>query len=239
MKILAIETSEKNCEVYLSSNNREFQISNSTPKAHSKRLLGMILEILKYGEIELEDIDAISYGAGPGSFTGTRIAYCVGQGLSMPHNIILIPINNASALVRNCSLNTILYLSDARMNQLYGGVFKKTKDDLEIVEPMRIIDKDHLFDIESQELSICGNAFLDNKEILLSKYNKKKIKFETFVPRAKFIHDEAKILLDNDKNLNFENNYIFYSREKIAYNLDEQKRLKKINVRSRKIKTKK
>ena len=36
MNILAIETSEKNCEVYLSSNNKEFQISNFTPQ---KRIL--------------------------------------------------------------------------------------------------------------------------------------------------------------------------------------------------------
>ena len=237
MNILAIETSEKNCEVYLSSNNKEFQISNSTPKAHSKKLLGMISDILNYCEIEIEEIDAISYSAGPGSFTGTRIAYCVSQGLSMPHNITLIPINNANALVRNCRLNTILYLSDARMNQFYGGVFNKINDDLEIAEPLRILDKDELFDIESNEFSICGNAYQNNKEFLLSKYSKKKIKFETLIPRAKFIHDEAKILLSKGKNLNFKDNYIFYTREKIAYNLDEQQKLKKIDARSRKTKT--
>ena len=236
MNILAIETSEKNCEVYLSSNNKEFQISNFTPQAHSKRLLGMIVEILNYSKIEIEEIDFISYSAGPGSFTGTRIAYCVSQGLSMPHNITLIPINNANALVRNCSLNTVLYLSDARMNQFYGGVFNKKNDDLEIAEPLQILDKDQLFNIESDELSICGNGYQDNKEFLLSKYHKKKIKFETLIPRAKFIHDEAKILLSKGKNLNLKAKPIFYSREKIAYNLDEQKKLKKINARSRKTK---
>ena len=237
MNILAIETSEKNCEVYLSSNNKEFQISNFAPQAHSKRLLGMIVEILNYSKIEIEEIDFISYSAGPGSFTGTRIAYCVSQGLSMPHNITLIPINNANALVRNCSLNTVLYLSDARMNQFYGGVFNKINDDLEIAEPLKILDKDQLFNIESDELSICGNGYQDNKEFLLSKYQKKKIKFETLIPRAKFIHDEAKILLSKGKNLNLKANPIFYSREKIAYNLDEQKKLKKIDARSRKTKT--
>ena len=101
---------------------------------------------------------------------------------------------------------------------------------------MQILDKDQLFNIESDELSICGNAYQDNKEFLLSKYHKKKIKFETLIPRAKFIHDEAKILLSKGKNLNLKDNYIFYSREKIAYNLDEQKKLKKINARSRKTK---
>ena len=64
----------------------------------------------------------------------------------------------------------------------------------------------------------------------------KKIKFETLIPRAKFIHDEAKILLSKGKNLNFKDNYIFYTREKIAYNLDEQKKLKKLMLGVEKLK---
>ena len=118
----------------------------------------MIVEILNYSKIEIEEIDFISYSAGPGSFTGTRIAYCVSQGLSMPHNITLIPINNAYALVRNYGLNTVLYLSDARMNQFYGGVFNKKIDDLEIAEPLQILDKDQLFNIESDDYQYVGMA---------------------------------------------------------------------------------
>ena len=84
MIILAIETSEKNCEVYLSSNNKEFQVSNYTPQVHSKRLLGMIVEILNYAEIEIEEIDVITYSAGPAFYGYKNSLLCESRVINTP-----------------------------------------------------------------------------------------------------------------------------------------------------------
>ena len=74
MKILALDTSGTNCSVSIINDEKvicDFNLSTGT--THSQTLLPMIDTMIKYSEINLEDIDVFACSVGPGSFTGLRI----------------------------------------------------------------------------------------------------------------------------------------------------------------------
>ena len=87
--ILNIETSSKNCSVSLSSMGKlvsHFELEDDKYR-HSELLTSTIQDILFNEKLNVKDLDAISIGVGPGSFTGLRIGFSVAKGLCYPHKI--------------------------------------------------------------------------------------------------------------------------------------------------------
>jgi tRNA threonylcarbamoyladenosine biosynthesis protein TsaB len=97
-------------------------------QAHSERLLPLIQEILDSAGWTYADLDAVAFGAGPGSFTGLRIACAVAQGLGLALQRPLIPIGNLTAVATAAAVaapaaRRILAVLDARMQQAYVAAF--------------------------------------------------------------------------------------------------------------------
>ncbi|NIO42484.1 MAG: tRNA (adenosine(37)-N6)-threonylcarbamoyltransferase complex dimerization subunit type 1 TsaB, partial [Burkholderiales bacterium] len=74
VKILALETSTDYCSVALLVGESMHSAGESAGQRHSELLLPMIDELLSGAGLSVADLDAIAFGAGPGSFTGLRIA---------------------------------------------------------------------------------------------------------------------------------------------------------------------
>lgn len=69
-----------------------------------------------------QELDAIAFGRGPGSFTGVRIATSVAQGAAYAADIPLIPVSTLAALadaVNDDSIDGVLAGIDARMSEIY------------------------------------------------------------------------------------------------------------------------
>lgn len=145
-KILAIETATEACSVALiihednASGVKPLEVSRFklAPREHTKLILPMIEEVLKVGGCSMNDIDAIAFGRGPGAFTGLRIAAGVTQGLALSIDKPVIPVSTLSALalqasLKNYSGETIIAGLDARMGEVYWGVFKIEDDNLVLV----------------------------------------------------------------------------------------------------------
>lgn len=62
------------------------------PRQHSQRLFPMLAEILPDGRLAIQGIDALVYGAGPGSFTGLRVCASAVQGLCFANSLPAIPV---------------------------------------------------------------------------------------------------------------------------------------------------
>ena len=92
--------------------------------AHSRRLLGMVEEILSAAQVSWQAIDALAVSQGPGSFTGLRIGMAAAQGLAFAVNKPLIGVPTLDALRAQVAQTnkTICCLLDARKNQVYAAL---------------------------------------------------------------------------------------------------------------------
>ncbi len=132
--LLALDTATEYCSVALSKNQQIFSRAEHCKNQHAAKLLGMIDDVLKQAQITLQDLDAIAFGCGPGSFTGVRIAVSVTQGLAYGLNKPVIPISTlqimAQAAHQQYGVKRALVALDARMQQIYYGCYVLDKNDL-------------------------------------------------------------------------------------------------------------
>ncbi len=127
--ILALDTTGSACSVALTLNGVIYDDMVLAERQHTQRLLPMVDHILQQADVRLSELDAIAFGCGPGSFTGLRIACGVTQGLAFGANLPVIPVSSlatiaAQAFEKKPKIEYCLAAFDARMNQVYAGVYK-------------------------------------------------------------------------------------------------------------------
>src|SRR5437879_11854513 len=83
MNLLAIDTSTDFCSVAASRGEALYARHERAGQRHAERILDMVDQVLVEARLEFAQIQGIAYGAGPGSFTGLRIAAGVTQGLAL------------------------------------------------------------------------------------------------------------------------------------------------------------
>lgn len=138
-KILAIDASTERCSVALLQNGQVLEKVNDTPRAHAGCLLPMVDEVLAEGGCGLQQLSAIAFGAGPGSFTGLRICLGVVQGLSFGANLPVIGISSLEAMAyaahkRYPQFDYLMPAIDARMNEVYWAGYKVSEGKLELFQ---------------------------------------------------------------------------------------------------------
>lgn len=127
--ILALDTSTDACSVALSLDSRTISRFEVIPRQHTQRLLPMVQEVMVEAGIGFDALDAIAFGRGPGSFAGIRIATGAAQGLSLANDTPLIGVSTLQAMASEVapglpSGERILVLLDARMDEVYYGLFE-------------------------------------------------------------------------------------------------------------------
>ncbi len=124
-KLLAIDTSAEFCSIAVSISDEIIEFHQHLPKQHSKLLLSEIHNLLEAAGVKGEELSAIAFGRGPGSFTGVRIAASVAQGLGFGWDKLLIPVSTLSVLAysafKSSQFNYCLPAMDARMDEVYWG----------------------------------------------------------------------------------------------------------------------
>lgn len=128
MKLLAIDTSTQTCSAALLLEDRVREQYQLAGRRHSELILPMIQQLLDDAGLEIEQLDAIAFGRGPGSFTGIRIAASVVQGIALGANLPVIAVSSLAALaqglVKDTDAKRILAAFDARMNEVYWAAFQ-------------------------------------------------------------------------------------------------------------------
>lgn len=125
MKILAFETSTEFCSVALQLEDTIIEKEIRAGQRHSEILLFMIQEILEEAKLTLQQIDGIAFGAGPGSFTGLRIACGVAQGLAYATGAPIIRISTLEAVAQKVNKQKVIVTLDARMGEIYHASYQK------------------------------------------------------------------------------------------------------------------
>ncbi len=126
--ILAIETSTVACSVALNIDGKIIENFQLIPREHASSLLPMIAVLMEQNNIGFDQLDAVAFGRGPGSFTGLRIATGVTQGIAFGASIPTVPISTLMAMARRAYLQTgknyIISCMDARIEQIYWSAFQ-------------------------------------------------------------------------------------------------------------------
>lgn len=132
MKLLAIETATDACSVAVMAAGRVVERETLEPRSHAERVLQMVDECLEEAGLKLGDLDALTFGRGPGSFTGVRIATGVVQGLALGANLPVVPVStlagHAVTAWRRLGVPRSAVAVDARMEECYWGCYEVSEE---------------------------------------------------------------------------------------------------------------
>src|SRR5687767_9354636 len=98
VKILALDTSTDYCSVALWRDGEIDAREVLGGGGHSELLLDMVDALLRQHGMRPHDLDGIAFGAGPGSFTGLRIACGVTQGLAFGAELPVVGVSTLLAV---------------------------------------------------------------------------------------------------------------------------------------------
>ena len=70
-------------------------------------------------------LDAVAFGAGPGSFTGLRIACGLAQGIAFAWDRPVIGVSTLDALAQECGAARVVACLDARMREVYYACLER------------------------------------------------------------------------------------------------------------------
>src|SRR4051812_45192493 len=123
MKLLAFDTSTLSLSVAYTDGERWITRAEPAGQTHSQKLIPIIDQVLAEARSSLGELDALAFGAGPGSFTGVRIACGVAQGLGLGAEVPLVPVCTLEALAQSArdahGATHVVACLDARMREVY------------------------------------------------------------------------------------------------------------------------
>lgn len=138
--ICAIDTATERCSVAVLRADAVVELDELVGQKHSERVLPLVDAVLSKAGLTLGDVDAFAFGAGPGSFTGLRIACGVVQGLAYARARPVVAIGNlralaAAAFARQPDARVALAAIDARMHETYCAAYRNDASVSELRAP--------------------------------------------------------------------------------------------------------
>ena len=170
MKILHIETSSKNCSVSISDGEELLCVCEEVSENYkqSESLHTFVEWALEGAEITLQDLDAVSLGMGPGSYTGLRIGASSAKGFCYGLKIPLIAVNSMETMVEpflDQNFDYILPLLDARRMEVYTAVFDGNSGKMLTETEAKILDETSFQEFKDKKVIFVGDGASKAKEI--------------------------------------------------------------------------
>jgi len=119
MIFAAFETSTDWRSVALWRDGELAGLEERAGSGHSGRVLPMLDLLLAAQDLRIASLDAVAFGAGPGAFTGLRIACGVAQGIAFARRIPALGISTLEAIAEESGEQRVLSCLDARMGEIY------------------------------------------------------------------------------------------------------------------------
>jgi tRNA threonylcarbamoyladenosine biosynthesis protein TsaB len=221
MQILSIDTSGQILSIAVLKKDVIELSEYPAGKINSEKILPEIRAMMSRISIDFSDLDGIAFGAGPGSFTGIRIASGIAYGFAYSLNIPIVGVNNLEALATVIKNDNCISCIDARMNQVYIGAYQIKNRSIISVCPPGLFDPEALPDINISEATIIGSGVAPYKNQLAKKYKDLNLNFiDREYPLAGVI---AKLALPRmSKNFDLDQADPIYIRNKVAQTILER-----------------
>lgn len=132
MNLLAFDTSTDTLSIAVARGPAQWDYRGPGAAQSSATLIPAIQQLLAQAELALEQLDAIVFGRGPGSFTGLRTACAIAQGLALGagagRGLPVLPVDTLMAVAEEArqqhGCTHIVATLDARMNEVYHGLYQ-------------------------------------------------------------------------------------------------------------------
>ncbi|MBS3953966.1 MAG: tRNA (adenosine(37)-N6)-threonylcarbamoyltransferase complex dimerization subunit type 1 TsaB [Methylomicrobium sp.] len=189
MKLLAVETATEACSAALVVNGEIRERFELAPRIHTQRILPMIESLMAEADLRPQQLDAIAFGCGPGSFTGVRIATGVIHGIAFGADLPVVPVSTLAALAQDAfdSTNASVVFSamDARLSEIFWAVYQRDANGFaQLSGKESVIPADQADACHQKGVGV-GSAWRVYSEVLLAKLPQSVISFDADrLPRA-------------------------------------------------------
>ena len=170
MNILALETSGDTCSVALWRDGKIDDRDMLSEQRQSGLLIDMVHALMSECGVTLRQMDGIAYGAGPGAFTGLRVACGVVQGLAMGINKPVVGIGTLAALAQSSNAARVVCCIDARMNEVYHAAYEKRGEGWCAIHEPGVYAPEDVPSLQGMDWQACGNGFAVHGDKLRARY---------------------------------------------------------------------
>lgn len=171
MKILYLETSSKNCSVAVSDGERLLCLTEEVSENYkqSESLHTFVEWALEGAGISVREIECVSLGKGPGSYTGLRIGAASAKGFCYGLNVPLVAVNSMESMIVPFSgqkYDLIIPLIDARRMEVYTAVYDgNTGEELSATEA-KILDETSFQEYRERKILFVGDGAAKTRGII-------------------------------------------------------------------------
>ncbi|HEV8500287.1 MAG TPA: tRNA (adenosine(37)-N6)-threonylcarbamoyltransferase complex dimerization subunit type 1 TsaB [Casimicrobiaceae bacterium] len=163
MRLLAIDSSTDWISVAAGDANAQALFEEPASNAHSERVMPLVRQALAAAGWRLRELDAIAFGAGPGAFTGVRIACAVAQGLALGVDVPVLPVGTLEAMAeetwRRHGEARVLAALDARMQEVYFAAYAHENDGWDEVTAPEVAQPDGVA-VPQADWAAAGDGFV-------------------------------------------------------------------------------
>ncbi len=141
---IAIDTSTDWLSVALRHNGSIFEQTVHAPRKHAELLPHFFAQVIDAAQIELTDVTAFVYSAGPGSYTGLRVGLGFLHGICAVRAVPIAPVDSLlgfAAAHKRCDV-PVAVATDARAGGFYFGIFDFSKLKPQVLQPSNIENLD-------------------------------------------------------------------------------------------------
>lgn len=153
MKILAFDFSSPQRSVAVANadvTDRVIAVCEAIESApgNTMKPLGMVESALKQAGLEREQIECITIGLGPGSYTGIRAAIALAQGWQLGRGVKLLGISSAECVAAQAHADGVRDLVnvviDAQRGEFYLASYELDEAGVHEIAPLRIVSREEV-----------------------------------------------------------------------------------------------
>ncbi|MHB1076279.1 tRNA (adenosine(37)-N6)-threonylcarbamoyltransferase complex dimerization subunit type 1 TsaB [Thiobacillus sp.] len=224
MKLLVLDTSTEWCSAALWLDGHIQARRILAEQRHSSLLLPMVDDLLRESAVTLRQLDGIAYGAGPGSFTGLRIACAVTQGLALGADLPVVGVSTLESIAEQTGAGQVLTVLDARMAEVYWAAYRREGVGWHTVSEPQLALPESVAVPEGGDWVGAGNGFVALGNVLRPRLAARLARIDdTLMPDAAAMAPFAARAFEGGEGQDAALAAPIYLRDKVALTVDERR----------------
>jgi tRNA threonylcarbamoyladenosine biosynthesis protein TsaB len=159
--IVALESSTRRASVAARRSDRPIADAwLESERAHASDLLPALDRLVTGLGASPSELTAVIVGTGPGSYTGLRVGIATAMGIARASGATVLGVPSGETLCFGaCAPGaTMILLLDARSGEIYYAKYRRLDDEVETIDPPRVVVPAEVARLVDAEIAIFGDA---------------------------------------------------------------------------------